>query len=163
MVQQTHKISRPLDVSVEKDKILVTSFSGDKYPVTLNRAREIQQELNNAINQVSDHGLTGPALFELVLEKACFYSAVRPAMITGKSRRREYVIVRQMLMAYLWNRRNYSLKTIGGFFGNRDHTTVIYARQTVGNLCDTNEDYKRSYEKLTDYLNDVVCRKVNQS
>ncbi|HZH55065.1 MAG TPA: helix-turn-helix domain-containing protein, partial [Sphingobacteriaceae bacterium] len=35
-----------------------------------------------------------------------------------------------------------SLKSIGAFFGGRDHSTVIYACQTVEDLIETDKKFK---------------------
>jgi chromosomal replication initiator protein len=41
-----------------------------------------------------------------------------------------------------------SLKTIGAFFGGRDHSTVIYACQTVEDLIQTDKTFRA-------YVNDI--------
>lgn len=57
--------------------------------------------------------------------------------ITGKTRKREIVVARQLAMYFTKNFTNASLKHIGKIFGGRDHSTVIYSVQQVQNLIDT--------------------------
>lgn len=68
--------------------------------------------------------------------------------MTSVIRRREYVEARQIAMFLcdkLCDRRanvGVSLKQIGAAFGNRDHSTVIYACQTVSDIMDTDKFFK---------------------
>jgi len=50
-----------------------------------------------------------------------------------------------------------SLKSIGIFFGNRDHTTVLNARKQINNLMDSDKKFHRLiheeiYPELLEYL-----------
>lgn len=53
-----------------------------------------------------------------------------------KNRKREVVLLRQCCMTFAYELcyPQPSLKTIGRYFGNRDHSTVIHAKQTVNDL-----------------------------
>jgi chromosomal replication initiator protein len=57
--------------------------------------------------------------------------------LRAKTRRQEVVIARQVAMFLCKELTNHSLKSIGLHFGGRDHSTVIYAIQTI------QEDMKR--------------------
>ncbi len=57
--------------------------------------------------------------------------------LRAKTRRQEVVIARQVAMFLCKELTNHSLKSIGLHFGGRDHSTVIYAVQTI------QEDMKR--------------------
>lgn len=41
-----------------------------------------------------------------------------------------------------------SLKSIGTYFGGRDHSTVIHACQTVNDLIDTDKKFKNDVEEI---------------
>ncbi len=74
---------------------------------------------------------------------------IRRNQILAKSRKREYVIVRQMLMYVCHLNGLGSLTFIGSFFGNKDHTTVIHAIKTVRSLKDTkNVNFMPVYNSL---------------
>ncbi|MEL6413198.1 MAG: helix-turn-helix domain-containing protein, partial [Bacteroidota bacterium] len=65
-----------------------------------------------------------------------------------KSRKREVVLARQTAMYLSKKYTNHSLKSIGDYFGGRDHSTVIHALQTINDLLDTNPPFRRSLEDL---------------
>jgi len=62
--------------------------------------------------------------------------------VKSKSRKREIVQARQISMYLAKSHTKASLKSIGQFFGGRDHSTVIYACQTVDDLIDTDKKFK---------------------
>jgi chromosomal replication initiator protein len=75
------------------------------------------------------------------------YMGVRSDVIRSRSRKREVVIARQIAMYLSKEFTKCSLKTIGTYFG-RDHTSVIYAIQTVKNLMDTDPHYRDMVQGL---------------
>ena len=66
----------------------------------------------------------------------------------AKTRKKEVVIARQVAMHFAKDYTNHSLKSIGYHFGGRDHSTVIYALQSVSDMIDTNSKFKYSIEEL---------------
>lgn len=55
-----------------------------------------------------------------------------PLQVLGqKSRKNEFKVPRFVCMWYVWNFRRIGLKNIGMAFGNRDHSTIINARDKV--------------------------------
>lgn len=79
---------------------------------------------------------------EYIEKLVCDYFEVPIEMVRSKTRKREIVQARQISMYLAKNYTKSSLKTIGAFFGGRDHSTVIYACQTVGDLIDTDKKFK---------------------
>lgn len=63
------------------------------------------------------------------------------------SRKKELVNARQIAMYLMKQRRAGSLVSIGRYF-NRDHSTVIYAVQTVNDLMDTEKAYKKKVKEI---------------
>lgn len=59
------------------------------------------------------------------------YFGISPDILRSKSRKKEFVLARQIAMYFCKKLTNASLKTIGLSFGGRDHTTVIHAIQSV--------------------------------
>lgn len=68
--------------------------------------------------------------------------------VDSKSRIRELVEVRQIMMHILRVYGDYSFKEIGIAFGGRDHSTAIHSKDTVYDLCDTDKSYKAKFEEI---------------
>ena len=76
---------------------------------------------------------------DINIEKANYYAhAIVGLLPNSNTRRREFVIPRQVAMsiAYVFSAK--SLKEVGDMFG-RDHATVIYALQNMSNAVDVND------------------------
>ncbi len=65
-----------------------------------------------------------------------------------KARRKEIVIARQVAMYFSKDFTNNSLKSIGYHFGGRDHSTVIHAVQSVNDMIDTDNFFKKNIEEI---------------
>ncbi len=76
------------------------------------------------------------------------YFKLKPEQLKEKSRKREIVQARQIAMYFAKESTKSSLKTIGLYFGGRDHSTVIHAITTVNDLCDTDKHFKGYVEDL---------------
>ena len=68
--------------------------------------------------------------------------------LKAKTRKKEVVIARQAAMFFAKAYTNHSLKTIGAYFGGRDHSTVIHAVQSMEDMMDTNSHFKSQIEEL---------------
>jgi chromosomal replication initiator protein len=68
--------------------------------------------------------------------------------LKSKSRKRELVTARQVAMYFSKKYTNHSLKSIGYYFGGRDHSTVIHALQAVNDMLDTEPHFKLSFKDL---------------
>ncbi len=79
---------------------------------------------------------------EFIQKLVCDYFEVPVEMVKSKIRKREIVQARQISMYLAKNHTKTSLKSIGAFFGGRDHSTVIYACQTVEDLIETDKKFK---------------------
>lgn len=67
-------------------------------------------------------------------------------------RKTEVVHCRQVMMFFLSHYTKLSLKSIGGMFGGRDHTTVVHSRQTIKDLMDSDDRVFYEIEELTEKL-----------
>jgi len=66
-------------------------------------------------------------LLEDIREIVAEYFKISEEQIVGKTKTVEVVSARQIAMYIARNYTTYSLKTIGHFFGGRDHSTVIHS------------------------------------
>ncbi|MDP2160939.1 MAG: chromosomal replication initiator protein DnaA [Flavobacterium sp.] len=79
---------------------------------------------------------------EYIQKLVCDYFEVPVDMVKSQTRKREIVQARQISMYLAKQHTKSSLKSIGMHFGGRDHSTVIYACQTVDDLMDTDKKFK---------------------
>jgi len=86
---------------------------------------------------------------DFIQKLVCEYFEVPVDMVKSKVRKREIVQARQISMYLAKAHTKSSLKSIGAFFGGRDHSTVIYACQTVEDLIETDKKFKT-------YVSDIM-------
>ena len=75
-----------------------------------------------------------------------------PELLIGKTRKQEVAAPRQVAMFLAKRLTNSPLKVIGLHFGNRDHSTVIHAVQTVTKKCNQDPSFAQVVQSLTDQL-----------
>ena len=74
---------------------------------------------------------------------------VRLADLQSKKRNRSIAFPRQICMYLARNLTRHSLEEIGGYFGGRDHTTVLHANRTIKALCSTDPHLQATLERLS--------------
>jgi chromosomal replication initiation ATPase DnaA len=67
-----------------------------------------------------------------------------------KSRKDELVIARFLTIHFIYTRMSLSLKNIGRIFGDRDHTTIMHARDMADTWITHSEIYKRENRLIND-------------
>ena len=72
-----------------------------------------------------------PLTVDDILEKVCHHYNVTQQNVFSKSRKRDYVIVRQVSMYLAQKHTKMTASRIGQLIGNRDHSTVIHCCNTV--------------------------------
>lgn len=87
---------------------------------------------------------------DTIVSIVCETLGVVPQYIKTKSRQMERVRPRQICMSLCVYFGVASLKTIGNYFGGRDHTTVIHARKTVADLLITDRNFEADYMRCMD-------------
>ncbi|HEY1023974.1 MAG TPA: chromosomal replication initiator protein DnaA [Sphingobacteriaceae bacterium] len=108
---------------------------------TLNR-KEIDLGLAKSMLKNFIQNSSKEISMEYIQKLVCEYFEVPVDMVKSKTRKREIVQARQISMYLAKSHTKTSLKSIGQFFGGRDHSTVIYACQTVEDLIDTDKKFK---------------------
>tara|TARA_Y100001937_G_scaffold23697_2_gene33785 strand:+ start:521 stop:868 length:348 start_codon:yes stop_codon:yes gene_type:complete len=79
------------------------------------------------------------------------YTGINKELIRHKTRKREFVLARQIIYAILRKHYNLSLNQIGGLF-SKDHSTIIHSLEV--HECDYETD--RLYKKTFDYVEKKV-------
>ncbi|NBB74535.1 MAG: chromosomal replication initiator protein DnaA [Bacteroidetes bacterium] len=75
---------------------------------------------------------------------------VRLIDLQSKKRTRSIALPRQICMYLARSLTRHSLEEIGGYFGGRDHTTVLHANRAVESLRDEDPQFQATIEKLTE-------------
>lgn len=119
---------------------LIAHASLNKQEISLALA---QQVLKNIVQDI-----TIEVNLDYIQKAVALHYQVTLEQIKSKSRKREVVTARQVGMYLAKRHTSHSLKSIGQYFGGRDHSTVIYALQTVDDLLDIDQPFKASFEDL---------------
>lgn len=80
-----------------------------------------------------------------------FYG-VKITDLQSKRRQRSIALPRQVCMFLARRHTRFSLEEIGGYFGGRDHTTVMHAVKTVEGRCDVDTDFAKVMATLETQL-----------
>jgi len=85
---------------------------------------------------------------EHILNAVISRYSVRLADLQSKKRSRSIAFPRQVCMYLARTLTRHSLEEIGGYFGGRDHTTVLHANRTVERLCQENPQLQATLSLL---------------
>jgi chromosomal replication initiator protein len=83
-----------------------------------------------------------------VIDAVTKYYNVRPADLQSKRRHKSIAFPRQVCMYLARRHTRYSLEEIGGYFGGRDHTTVLHAVRTITRDCSDDREVARQLSHL---------------
>ncbi|MEL6539485.1 MAG: chromosomal replication initiator protein DnaA [Bacteroidota bacterium] len=119
---------------------LIAHASLNKQEISLSLA---QQVLKNIVQDIAVE-----VNLDYIQKAVASHYHVSLEQLKSKSRKRELVTARQVGMYLAKRHTNHSLKSIGQYFGGRDHSTVIYALQTVNDLLDIDQPFRSSFEDL---------------
>jgi chromosomal replication initiator protein len=89
-------------------------------------------------NAAPTGGLTLPAIANTVTG----YYSIRLTDLQSKKRQRSIALPRQVCMHLARRLTRHSLEEIGGFFGGRDHTTVMHAIRAIDTRMEADEDFR---------------------
>ena len=98
---------------------------------------------DSSVNQSTDINISK------IVEVTCEYFNIKQSDICGKKKTKELVDPRQMAMYLVTSiLPEVPLATIGQFFGGRDHTTVIHARDKIQQKITEDPVYKKRAEDI---------------
>ena len=127
------------------------------FPLSFLRGLETKYNVNIDL-EYNEYLKENPAMIldermQSIIQESCIILQMNVTDLIGKSRQREYVLLRQLLMDYFYSKFPVSLRVIGLQFGGRDHSTVLHSRGQVENLRDTHDPLLLYYElKLKEIL-----------
>jgi len=81
---------------------------------------------------------------------------VRLSDLQSKKRSRSIAFPRQVCMYLARSMTRHSLEEIGGYFGGRDHTTVLHANRTIESLKGTDSEFHETLQSISREINSSV-------
>ena len=87
-----------------------------------------------------------------ILDAVTKYYNVRLSDLQSKKRHKSIAFPRQVCMFLARKHTRYSLEEIGGYFGGRDHTTVLHAVRTVDGDCQADPEVANQLAHLESAL-----------
>jgi len=89
---------------------------------------------------------------QTIIDAVTDFFDVKLSDLQSKRRHRSITIPRQICMYLARQRTNHSLEEIGGYFGGRDHTTVMHAIRSIGDKIDDDPGFASQINRLDQTL-----------
>ena len=109
-------------------------------PITMEQAEEILRQSFNIKERTID--------IPLIKNTVCAKYNVNVQDMDSSKRKKDIAHSRQIAMYLCRELTDFSLPKIGNEFGNRDHTTVMYAINKITEEMEKSKDFKREIEEL---------------
>ena len=123
---------------------LIAQSSFNKKEITLELAQQVVDKfVKNTKREIS---------IEYIQKVVSDYFEMDVATLQSKTRKRYIVQARQIAMFFAKKLTKASLASIGSQIGKRDHATVLHACKTVTNLGETDKQFKKYIDDLTENL-----------
>ncbi len=107
--------------------------------------REVAQEVLHNLIRESEKKIT----VDLIQRKVAEHFDIRPSEMTAKRRSKNVVLPRQVAMYLSRELTDFSLPEIGGYFGGRDHTTVMHACDKIRANAQKDQKFKETIDRIT--------------
>ena len=147
----THFVASRVTSNIRELEGAITKIVGyaslDNMPIDLDLARQALHEPGEVSRSVT---------IEDILNVVCRYFSVRVADLQSKKRHKSIAFPRQVCMHLARSMTNHSLEEIGGYFGGRDHTTVMYADSKIREQAKTNPELQRTLGHIASELEKVA-------
>ena len=118
-------------------------------PITLELAK--QALADGRERAAGSDGATQPTV-QQIIEAVTRYYDIKLSDLMGKRRHKSIALPRQICMWLARKHTRYSLEEIGGYFGGRDHTTVMHAVRTVTTKTQANEALHHDVNRIEQML-----------
>ncbi|MDO4172633.1 MAG: chromosomal replication initiator protein DnaA [Prevotellaceae bacterium] len=89
-----------------------------------------------------------PLTVDDILECVCRHYEVTPNSVKGRSRKREFLLPRQLTMFLAKKYTNIPASRIGRMIGNRDHSTVLHSIDIIEKKLKTDKQFAEEVEKV---------------
>jgi chromosomal replication initiator protein len=85
---------------------------------------------------------------QTIISSVTEFYGVKPPDLQSKRRQRSIALPRQLCMYLARRNTRFSLEEIGGYFGGRDHTTVMHAVRTIEGRMSTDSEFSQQVNAL---------------
>jgi chromosomal replication initiator protein len=113
-------------------------------PISIELARDA---LNLAVAEHEEE-ITPDSILSAI---ASFYHIAKTDII-GKSKKKEVVIPRQVCCYLMCELLSIPLMSIGKVLGGRDHTTILYSRDKVDEMCRVNDKIAKDVDDIKNII-----------
>ncbi len=145
-------VARTIDTNVRELEGAVTRVAAHTQltgtPITLDTAREVLMDLLPK----RPREITVPDIIAAVVRRF----SIRVADLQSRRRNKSISEPRQIAMYLSRRMTKLSLQEIGGYFGGRDHTTVLHANRKIQGLAKSDPDMKAALQMLTDEITSLA-------
>jgi chromosomal replication initiator protein len=100
-----------------------------------------------ADDRVSTSRSNQPSI-QMIIDAVTVYYDIKLSDLMSKRRHKSVALPRQVCMWLARKHTRYSLEEIGGYFGGRDHTTVLHAVRTIGTRRDEDPDISKAVDRI---------------
>lgn len=114
-------------------------------PISISLARSA---LSEAISETGKEEITSSSIISAV---ATYYHITK-ADLVGKSKKKEVVIPRQICCFLMCELLSLPLISIGKELGGRDHTTILYSRDKVDEMCRVNDKIAKDVDDIKNII-----------
>ena len=104
--------------------------------------------LNEAVSEPGKEEITP----ESVVTAITGYYRISKQDLTGKSKKKEIVIPRQICCYLMCELLSLPLISIGKVLGGRDHTTILYSRDKVDEMCRVNDKIAKDVDDIKNII-----------
>ena len=104
--------------------------------------------MNEAVSEGGKEEITPQAILNAVTG----YYHIAQGDITGKSKKKEIVIPRQICCYLMCELLSLPLISIGKELGGRDHTTILYSRDKVDEMCRVNDKIAKDVDDIKNII-----------
>jgi chromosomal replication initiator protein len=91
-----------------------------------------------------------------ILDSITRFYDIKLTDLLSKRRHKSVTVPRQVGMWLSRKHTRFSLEEIGGYFGGRDHTTVMHAIKSINNKRESSTLFLRETSRLEDQLSDKI-------
>jgi chromosomal replication initiator protein len=130
----------------ELEGVLTTLITQAQFRNTVLTVNDVKLLIRNNIKSKKNVSITD------IIKNICAYYQIDEQLLYSKTRRKDVVKPRQIIMYLLRQEYDISYPVIGEKLGGRDHTTVIHSFEKIRDEIKTNASLSREIEEIRSIL-----------